>query len=65
LPGGSPEQCEVVTVETRGGTARALLFSKAILLAEWEAVGPPSKTLALKRERLPRGRPKKRPRATT
>jgi hypothetical protein len=61
----SPEQCEVVNVGTRRGTARALLFRKAILLAEWEAEAPPRKKLAVKRERLRRGRPKKRPSATT
>jgi hypothetical protein len=60
----SPEQCEVVNVGTRRGTARALLFPKAILLAELEAEGPQLRKLALERHRLPRGRPKKRPRAT-
>jgi hypothetical protein len=60
----SPEQCEVVSVGTRHGTARALLFPKAILLAEWEVQRPLPRRLALKRERLPRGRPKTRPGAT-
>src|SRR6516162_4708266 len=31
----SPERCEVASVATRRGTARALLFPRAILLAEW------------------------------
>jgi hypothetical protein len=57
----SPEQCEVASVATRRGTARALLFPRAILLAEWEAE---ARKLAVKRGRLPRGRPK-RPSATT
>ena len=58
----SPEQCEVVSVATRCGSARALLFPRAILLAEWES---DARKLTAKRERLPRGRPKKRPSAAT
>ena len=55
----SPEQCEVASVATRPGTARALLFPRAILLAELEAQARPSMSFAVKRQRLPRGRPKK------
>jgi hypothetical protein len=56
----SPEQCELVDVRTKRGVKRALLFSKAILQAEFEAAVPPREALAMKRQRL-RGRPKKRP----
>ena len=48
----------------RNRDLRALLFPKAILLAELEAAGPLPRRRALKRERLPRGRPKTRPGAT-
>jgi len=57
----SPEQCEVVSVATRCGSARALLFPRAILLAEWES---DARKLTAKRARLPRGRPKKPSAAT-
>jgi hypothetical protein len=36
----SPKQYEIVEVRTSRGMDRALLFSKAILLAEWEANAP-------------------------
>jgi hypothetical protein len=36
----SPEQYEIVEVRTSRGISRALLFSQAILLAEWEANAP-------------------------
>ena len=56
-----PEQREVVDVRTKRGVTRALLFRKALLRAEWEADAPPREALAMKRQRLLRGRPKKRP----
>jgi hypothetical protein len=46
-----PKQCELVDVKTKRGVRRALLFSKAILLAEFEA-NPFREALAIKRERL-------------
>jgi len=46
-----PEQCELVDVKTKRGVRRALLFSKAILRAEFEA-NPFREALAIKRERL-------------
>jgi hypothetical protein len=36
----SPKQYEIVEVRTSRGMNRALLFWKAILLAEWEANAP-------------------------
>ena len=56
----SPGQCEVVSVKTRRGWRRALLFRKVLLRAEWEAETPPREAPTMKRQRL-RGRPKKRP----
>ena len=47
----SPDQYEIVDVRTLRGVRRALLFSKAILLAEWEANAPPREVMAVKRER--------------
>ena len=47
----SPEQYEIVEVRTSRGLSRALLFSKAILLAEWEANAPPREAMAVKRQR--------------
>ena len=46
-----PKQCELVDVKTKRGVRRALLFSKAILRAEFEA-NPFREALAIKRERL-------------
>ena len=46
-----PKQCELVDVKTKRGVRRALLFSKAILRAEFEA-NPVREALAIKRERL-------------
>jgi hypothetical protein len=56
----SPGQCELVDVRTKRGLTRALLFSKAILQAEFETDVPMREARAIKRERLPRGRPRKR-----
>ena len=44
----SPRQCEVVAVHTKRGLAKALLFAKAILRAEFEG----HEALAIKRTRL-------------
>ena len=48
----SPEQYEIVEVRTSRGISRALLFSQAILMAEWEANAPLREAMAIKRERL-------------
>jgi hypothetical protein len=40
-----------VEVRTSRGMSRALLFSQAILLAEWEANAPLREAMAIKRER--------------
>ena len=37
----APEQYEILAVHTRRGITRVLLFSKAILKAEFEAANPP------------------------
>jgi hypothetical protein len=55
----SPDQCEVVTVTSTRGPTRALLFRKALLRAEWKTEAPPRERLAMKRQRLRRGRPTK------
>jgi hypothetical protein len=47
----SPEQYEIVEVRTSRGINRALLFSQAILLAEWEAKRTATRGKAIKRER--------------
>jgi hypothetical protein len=47
----SPEQYEIVEVRTSRGM-NAMLFSQAILLAEWEANAPLRGAMAIKRERL-------------
>jgi hypothetical protein len=47
----SPEQYEIVEVRTSRGMSRALLFSQAILLAEWEANAPLREAMAIKGER--------------
>jgi hypothetical protein len=46
----SPEQYEIVDVRTSRGMNRAMLFSQAILLAEWEADAPFREAMAVKRE---------------
>ena len=46
----SPE--EIVEVRTSRGVSRVMLFSKAIIQAEWEANAPLREALAIKRERL-------------
>ena len=48
----SPEQYEIVEARTSRGVSRVMLFSKAIIQAEWEANAPPREALAIKRERL-------------
>ena len=47
----SPEQYEIVEVRTSRGMNRAMLFSEAIVLAEWEANAPLHEAMAIKRER--------------
>ena len=47
----SPEQYEIVEVRTSRGMSRALLFSQAILLSEWEANAPLREAMAIKGER--------------
>ena len=48
----SPEQYEIVEARTSRGVSRVMLFSKAIIQAEWEANAPLREALAIKRERL-------------
>src|SRR3984957_15581046 len=48
----SPEQYEIVEVRTSRGVSRVMLFSKAIIRAEWEANAPLRESMAIKRERL-------------
>jgi hypothetical protein len=48
----SPEQYEIVEVRTSRRVSRAMLFSKAIIQAEWEANAPVRESMAVKRERL-------------
>ena len=48
----SPEQYEIVEVRTSRGMNRAMLFSQAIIQAEWEANAPLREAMAIKRERL-------------
>ena len=48
----SPEQYEIVEARTPRGVSRVMLFSKAIIQAEWEANAPLREALAIKRERL-------------
>ena len=49
----SPEQYDIVEVRTsRGASSRVMLFSKAIIQAEWEANAPLREGMAIKRERL-------------
>jgi hypothetical protein len=48
----TPEQYEIVGARTSRGVSRVMLFSKAIIQAEWEANAPLREALATKRERL-------------
>jgi hypothetical protein len=48
----SPEHYEIVNVRTSRGMSQAMLFSQAIVLAEWEANAPFRQAMAIKRERL-------------
>src|SRR6202023_1502910 len=47
----SPEQYEIVEARTSRGVSRVMLFSKAIIQAEWEANAPLREAMATKRER--------------
>ena len=47
----SPEQYEIAEVRASRGVSRVMLFSKAIIQAEWEANAPLRETMAIKRER--------------
>jgi hypothetical protein len=47
----SPKEYEIVEVRTSRGMSRAMLFSQAILLAEWEANAPLREAMAIKSER--------------
>jgi hypothetical protein len=47
-----PGTYELVEVRTRRGITKALLFSKEILQAEYEADAPIREAMAIKRERL-------------
>ena len=47
-----PEQYEIVEVRTSRGMNRAMLFSRAIIQAEWDANAPLREAMAIKRERL-------------
>jgi hypothetical protein len=48
----SPEQYDIVEVRTSRGVSRVMLYSKAIIQAEWEANAPLRESMAIKRERL-------------
>ena len=48
----SPEQYEIAEVLTSRGVSRVMLFSTAIIEAEWEANAPLREAMAIKRERL-------------
>ena len=48
----SPAQYEIVEARTSRGVSRVMLFSKAIIQAEWEANAPLREAMAIKRERL-------------
>jgi hypothetical protein len=48
----SPEQYQIVDVRTSRGMRRAMLISKAILQAEWDADAPMREAMAIKRARL-------------
>jgi hypothetical protein len=47
----SPEQYEIVEARTSRGVSRVMLFSKAIIQAEWEANAPLREAMAIKPER--------------
>ena len=47
----SPEQYEIVEVRTSRGLRAVMLFSKAILQAEWDADEPMREAMAIKRKR--------------
>jgi hypothetical protein len=55
----SPDQYEIVDVRTSRGVRRAILFTKAILQAEFAANAPLREALAIKRERLRAARAKR------
>src|SRR3974377_1086672 len=59
----SPEQYQIVNVHTSRGVRHAMLFSKAILQAEWEAEAPMREAMAIKRARLEAKRVEKARRA--
>ena len=48
----SPEQYEIAEVLTSRGVSRVMLFSKAIIEAEWEANAPLREAMAIKRQRV-------------
>src|ERR1700719_3994255 len=48
----STEQYELVEARPSRGVSRVMLFSKAIIQAEWEGNAPLREALATKRERL-------------
>jgi hypothetical protein len=48
----APEQYKIVEARTSRGVSRVILFSKAIIQAEWEANAPLREAMAIKRERL-------------
>jgi hypothetical protein len=52
----SYDPAQIVEARTSRGVSRVMLFSKAIIQAEWEANAPLREALAIKRERL---RPKR------
>ena len=62
----SPEQYEIVEARTSRGVSRVMLFSKAIIQAEWAANAPLRESMAIKRERLRALRAKRaaKPRST-
>src|SRR3981081_550091 len=49
----SPEQYKIVEARTSRGVSRVMLFSKAIIQAEWEANAPLREAMATKRDRWP------------
>jgi hypothetical protein len=48
----TPAIAKIVEVRTSRGVSRVMLFSKAIIQAEWEANAPLREAMAIKRERL-------------
>jgi hypothetical protein len=59
----SPDQYLIVDVRTSHGVRRVMLFSKAILQAEWEADAPVREAMAIKRARREAKRAEKARRA--